>query len=136
MKKREGMEGGGEGRQGERGREVEIAGDSNVILFFVYKVGGNQTMDAGYLWERFPSDIEKMLLVGEGTFGEVYSGVLHQVSDIGKRKFDNESVNVFIATLKGKYNTIVSDIMLCVPSFPLSPSLPPLSLSSFFISNQ
>ncbi len=64
-----------------------------------FKVDVNQRMDTGYLWERFPSDVEKMLLIGEGTFGDVYSGVLHQT--IGRKQFDDDSVNVFIATLKG-----------------------------------
>ena len=62
----------------------------------------SKSLDTDCTWERHPSDVEKLSLVGEGVFGEVYNGVLYQTPDFkGKSKYQDDSVSVFIASLKG-----------------------------------
>ena len=55
-------------------------------------------------WERHPSDVEKLSLIGEGTFGEVYKGILHQGPDMKSKRtaYIEDSLFVIIATLRGK----------------------------------
>lgn len=57
----------------------------------------------GYVWERHSSDIEKLTLIGEGTFGDVYRGMLRQVPEMGLgKKCSNESTTVFVSSLKSE----------------------------------
>lgn len=50
-------------------------------------------------WEIVPMNLKKKVFLGEGKFGDVYSGVFQGVMK-GKRENDNEEVEVFVETLR------------------------------------
>ena len=54
-------------------------------------------------WEIVPMSLKKKVFLGEGKFGDVYSGVFQGVMK-GKRENDNEEVEVFVETLRGNQN--------------------------------
>ena len=53
-------------------------------------------------WELPPSSVDRMTLVGEGTFGEVYQGMLQRT---GRGKKDQSSVPVLVNSLRGTDRT-------------------------------
>ncbi len=48
--------------------------------------------------------MEKLSLIGEGTFGDVYKGILHQGPELKSKRtaYIEDSLFVIIATLKGR----------------------------------